>query len=152
MRRAVGVAMSPHADGGHTPRDRPPAGPDTGRAMPSTIQSVIITKDLPRLLRFYEGLLDATETTRFPEDGPVFFVGLQVGDSELGLVSDDGAATDAGQRMLISVAVDDVDALLDRVVEFGGGVLGPPTDMPWGQRVVHIHDPDGNAVNLTHQL
>jgi predicted enzyme related to lactoylglutathione lyase len=120
--------------------------------MPSTIQSVIITKDLPRLLRFYEGVLDATEATRYPADGPVFFVGLRVGESDLGLVSDDGAATEAPQRMLISVAVDDVDALLDRVVEFGGRVLGPPTDMPWGQRVVHLHDPDGNAVNLTHPL
>jgi len=120
--------------------------------MRSTIQSMIITKDLPRLLRFYEGVLDAMETTRYPEDGPVFFLGLRVGDSDLGLVSDDGAATDAGQRMLISVTVDDVDALLDRVVEFGGRVLGPPTDMPWGQRVVHVHDPDGNTVNLTQQL
>jgi predicted enzyme related to lactoylglutathione lyase len=113
--------------------------------MPSTIEPMIITKDLPRLQRFYTGLLDATETNRFPEDGKVFFVGLRVGDSEFGLVSDDGAATDAGQRMLISVAVDDVEPL-------GGRVLGPPTDMPWGQRVVHLHDPDGNAVNLTQQL
>jgi predicted enzyme related to lactoylglutathione lyase len=31
---------------------------------------------------------------------------------------------------LISVAVDDVDALLGRVEQLGGRVLGPPTDMP----------------------
>lgn len=120
--------------------------------MPSTIQPIIVTKDLPRLLSFYTGLLDATETSRFPEDGPVFFVGLRIGDSDLGLVNEDRGTGDAGQRMVISVAVDDVDALLDRVAELGGRVLGPPTDMPWGQRVVHLHDPDGNAVNLTHQL
>jgi hypothetical protein len=75
--------------------------------MPSTIEPMIITKDLPSLLRFYTGLLDATETTRFPDDGPAFFVGLRIGNSDLGLVSDDGAAADAGQRMLISVAVDE---------------------------------------------
>jgi predicted enzyme related to lactoylglutathione lyase len=120
--------------------------------MPSTIQPIIITKDLPHLLRFYAGVLDATETSRYPEDGPVFFVELRIGNSDLGLVSDDGAATGAGQRMLISAAVDNVDALLDRVVELGGRVLGPPTDMPWGQRVAHIEDPDGNTVNLTQQL
>ena len=28
-------------------------------------------------------------------------------------------------------------------------MLGPPNDMPWGQRVAHIQDPDGNTVNLT---
>jgi len=54
--------------------------------------------------------------------------------------------------MLISVAVDEVDRLLDRVEPLGGRVLGPPTDMPWGQRVVHIKDPDGNAVNLTQEI
>jgi predicted enzyme related to lactoylglutathione lyase len=120
--------------------------------MPSTIEPIIVTKDLPRLLSFYSGLFDATETSRFPEDGPVFFVGLRIGDSDLGLVNEDRGATAAGQRMAISVAVDDVDALLDRVEELGGRVLAPPTDMPWGQRVVHVYDPDENAVNLTHQL
>jgi predicted enzyme related to lactoylglutathione lyase len=31
-------------------------------------------------------------------------------------------------------------------------VLGPPNDMPWGQRVAHVHDPDGNMVNLVQQV
>jgi len=25
-------------------------------------------------------------------------------------------------------------------------------DMPWGQRVAHIQDPDGNTVNLTEPI
>ena len=29
---------------------------------------------------------------------------------------------------------------------------GPPNDMPWGQRVAHIQDPDGNTVNLTEPI
>ena len=41
---------------------------------------------------------------------------------------------------------------LDRVTELGGTVLSPPADMPWGQRVVHLRDPDGNAVDLTQGL
>ena len=120
--------------------------------MPSTIQPMIITADVERLLRFYTGLFGAGETTRFPEDGPLFFVGLQVGDSDLGLVSDADAGAAAGQRMLVSIDVKDVDALLDQVEPLGGRVLGPPNDMPWGQRVAHIQDPDGNTVNLTQNL
>ncbi len=42
-----------------------------------------------------------------------------------------------------------LDGYLDRVEGLGGRVLGPPRDMPWGQRVAHLQDPDGNAVNLT---
>jgi predicted enzyme related to lactoylglutathione lyase len=51
--------------------------------------------------------------------------------------------------VLISQEVDDVDACLARVPELGGTASGPANDMPWGQRVAHVRDPDGNAVNLT---
>jgi predicted enzyme related to lactoylglutathione lyase len=117
--------------------------------MPATIQPVIMTKDLTRLLAFYTELLGATEMSRVPDDGPTFYVGLRVGNSELGLVADaDGGARPAG-RILLSVAVEDVDGLLERVKALGGSAHGQPNNMPWGQRVAHIADPDGNTVNLT---
>lgn len=119
------------------------------KKMSATIQPVISTPDLGRLLGFYTALLGAVETTRVPEQGPVFYVGLRVGNSELGLVADADAGTGPPGRILLSVDAGDVDGLLERVEALGGRVLGPPNDMPWGQRVAHIHDPDGNAVNLT---
>ena len=119
--------------------------------MSSTVQAVVVTRDLERLAGFYRSLLGAVETERVPADGPTFFVGLRIGDSDLGVVSD-GDAPDGPQRVLLSVDVPDVDALLPRVTDLGGHVEGPPNDMPWGQRVAHVQDPDGNAVNLTQQL
>ncbi|MEU8205465.1 VOC family protein [Streptosporangium sp. NPDC049046] len=118
----------------------------------ATIQPIIVTPDLDRLRAFYERLFGATEVSRFPDDGPVFFVSLKLGDSELGLVSEAAADLSAPQRILLSVQVDDVDGLLDRVESVGGRVLGPSNDMPWGERVAHVHDPDGNKVNLTQSL
>ncbi len=115
-----------------------------------TITSIIVTPNLDRLSTFYRELFSATETTRVPEDGPIFYLGLKVGDSDLGLVSDEGAELSTRQRILLSVQVDNVDSLLDRVRTLGGRVLSPPNDMPWGQRVGHVEDPDGNAINLTH--
>ena len=120
--------------------------------MPSSLFPIITTPNLDRVLGFYAGVLGAKETSRVPAEGPVFYLGLQVGDSELGLVADTGADTSAPQRMLISVQVDDVDELLLLVSEHGGRVLGLPNDMPWGQRVAHVQDPDGNAVNLTQEI
>ncbi len=118
--------------------------------MPTTIQPILITADVERLLAFYRDLLGAHETRRVPDDGPVFFVGLRVDDAELGVVAEKAAdPTTAAPRVLLSIDVPDVDGLLDRVTELGGTVLGPPNDMPWGQRVAHIKDPDGNVVNLT---
>ncbi|TFV85843.1 VOC family protein [Blastococcus sp. CT_GayMR16] len=117
--------------------------------MPSTVRPIIVSNDLSRLLAFYTGLFGAEEVQRFPDDGPVFYVGLTLGDSELGLSSDDSVVPGAPGRMLLSIEVPDVDALLPRVTELGGSAPGPANDMPWGQRVAHITDPDGNVVNLT---
>ena len=117
--------------------------------MPSTVQPTIVTANLEPMLAFYAGLLGATETQRVPPEGPVFYVGLRIGDSDLGLVSDAGAAGAPAGKILLSIEVPDVDALLPRVEELGGAVTGGPNDMPWGQRVLHAKDPDGNALNLT---
>ena len=118
--------------------------------MPATIRPIIVTHDLERLLAFYTGLLGAREVMRFPDDGPVFYVGLTLGDSELGLSSDTSVVPGDPGRMLLSIEVPDVDALLPRVGELGGEATGGANDMPWGQRVAHVKDPDGNVVNLTH--
>jgi len=120
--------------------------------MSATIQPVIMTRDLDRLLGFYTALLGAVEISRVPEEGPAFYVGLGVGNAEHGLVSDADVETGAAQRILLSVDAGDVDDLLRRVEALGGRVLGQPNDMPWGQRVAHIQDPDGNAVNLTQPI
>jgi len=112
---------------------------------------------MPLLLAFYKALLRAEEISRVPEDGPAFYVGLQIGNAELGVVADGDAQIDAPQRILLNVNVSDlgvgnVAGLLKHVEALGGRVLGPPNDMPWGQRVAHIQDPDGNTVNLTEPI
>lgn len=117
-----------------------------------TIQPIVVTADLDRLRRFYTGLLGGVQGRRTPADGPAFFVGLRVGDSELGLVANADAPADTAGRVLLSIEVEDVNALIDRVTELGGTVGGAPNDMPWGQRVAHVKDPDGNPINLTQPI
>lgn len=118
----------------------------------STIQPVIITADYDVLLGFYTTLFGAEEIFRRPAKGPVFYLGLRIGDTDLGLVAKEDTGTVAAPRILLSIAVDDVDETLGRVEELGGSVSGGPKDMPWGQRVAHIQDPDGNPVNLTQPI
>ena len=120
--------------------------------MPATIRPIIVSSDLDRLLAFYTGVLGATEVMRFPDDGPVFYVGLQLGDSELGLSASEEVRPGDPGRILLSIDVADVDALLPRVEELGGQAPGAANDMPWGQRVAHVKDPDGNVVNLAQTL
>ncbi len=117
--------------------------------MPSTVQPMLVTRDVERLVRFYTGVAGAVPADRVPEDGPVFYQGLRIGDSDLGVVADEAVEAGSPGRVLVSIEVDDVDAALPSVTALGGSVEGGPTDMPWGQRVAHVRDPDGNAVNLT---
>ncbi|MFJ6461515.1 VOC family protein [Streptomyces sp. NPDC091387] len=118
----------------------------------STIQPVILTADQDVLLGFYTKLFGAEEIFRVPEEGAAFCLGLRIGDTDLGLVAKTDLGTGAASRILLSIGVDDVDETLARVEALGGSVGGGPEDMPWGQRVAHIKDPDGNPVNLTQPI
>ncbi|WP_164699826.1 glyoxalase/bleomycin resistance/extradiol dioxygenase family protein [Modestobacter sp. KNN46-3] len=114
-----------------------------------TILPMILTADPESLRDFYVGALGAQVVERTPpeDDGdPPFFLSLRIGDSVLGLVRE--AEPPAGNRTLLGIGVDDVDALLDSVRSHGGSVTGGPTDMAWGMRVAHVRDPDGNPINL----
>ena len=59
--------------------------------MPSAVTPVLITRDVDRLVAFYRDLFDAEPTMRVPEDGPVFYQGLRIGDTDLGMVADENA-------------------------------------------------------------
>ena len=123
--------------------------PNERKPVPSSVSPIIVTHDLERLARFYTGVVGATETRRTPDVGPMFYLGLRIGDSELGIVSDGSVAGTPAGRVVLSIEVPDVDAALSRVEAHGGQAPAPANDMPWGQRVAHVQDPDGNAFNLT---
>ena len=117
--------------------------------MPSSVTPMIVTHDLERLARFYTGLTGATQISGVPGEGPTSYLGLQLGDSELGIIADGCVESAPPGRVLLSIEVADVDAALARVESLGGRAPAPANDMPWGQRGAHLQDPDGNAVNLT---
>ncbi len=120
--------------------------------MPDTVRPIVVTGDIDRMQRFYTQLFAAEVVERYPEDGPLFYLGLRIGDSALGLAANGEVSPGAPGRVLLSIEVTDVDAALAQVPALGGQAPSGANDMPWGQRVAHVTDPDGNAVNLTQQL
>jgi lactoylglutathione lyase len=46
------------------------------------------------------------------------------------------------------VYVPDVDAAVEDLRQRQGTILREPADMPWGERVAYVADPDGNPVAL----
>jgi lactoylglutathione lyase len=46
------------------------------------------------------------------------------------------------------VYVEDLDRLLAELRGAGAEVLREPADMPWGERLAFVRDPEGNVVTL----
>jgi uncharacterized glyoxalase superfamily protein PhnB len=53
------------------------------------------------------------------------------------------ASPDAGSRM-VTLAVDDVDAMCDTLRAKGVEILNGPMDRPWGIRTASFRDPGGH--------
>jgi lactoylglutathione lyase len=52
----------------------------------------------------------------------------------------------------IGFIIDDVDARAERLKALGVEILTGPIDRPWGERTLHIADPDGNIVEYAQKL
>jgi lactoylglutathione lyase len=91
---------------------------------------------------------------QLPAEGDPGYVGLRRDTYEVAVVAVDwpreqyGATVGDGVRFEMFVYVDNVDAMVDELRRRQGVILREPADMPWGERVAYVADPDGNPVAL----
>jgi lactoylglutathione lyase len=108
---------------------------------------ILITADLPAALGFYRDLLGARVAYEFPgPDGVPGYVGLELGDSHIGIGRDPGATAAPSERFSLWVYAEDCDAAVERLRAGGVTIVEEPADQPWGERVARVLDPDGNLV------
>ena len=60
------------------------------------------------------------------------------------------APPDAGARQLLTIEVDDVDAMCEVLTSRGVELLNGPMDRPWGIRTAAFQDPDGHVWEIAH--
>ncbi len=108
---------------------------------------ILLSRDLPRLVSFYEHALHARVAYRFGSADEDDYVALEAGGASLGIGRDPQVPPPA-DRIALWFYVDDVDAVYSRWMSAGGDTVQAPADMPWGERVAQVRDPDGNLVNL----
>jgi lactoylglutathione lyase len=119
----------------------------TDRAFP-----VIFATRVSATAAFYERL-GFIRHFQLPTDGDPGYVGLRRGAHELAVVDAQwpanqyGRAVGDGARFEMFIYVDDVDRAVEHLRE-QAIVLREPADMPWGERVAYVTDPDGNPVAL----
>jgi lactoylglutathione lyase len=115
---------------------------------------VLYATDVECVASFY-ARLGFDEHFRLPgPDGRAGYVGMRRHEAELAVTSEEsprtliGVEPGPGPRHELFVYVDDVDSTVDELLTAGAKVLKAPADMPWGERVGFVSDPEGNVVSL----
>ena len=119
-----------------------------GRAFP-----VLYARDVETTAAFYESL-GLTRHFQLPAEGPAGYVGLKNQLSEMAIVAEQwpndryGIPRGPGPSFEMFIYVDDADATFAEFEGHGVTVISSPEDMPWGERVGFVRDPDGNPVAI----
>ena len=114
---------------------------------------VIYASNVERATSFYERL-GFEKHYQFPPDGEAGYVGLRRNDTNLGIVHESsprqmiGQSMGDGPRFDLFVYVDHLGAAVESMRGAGVPVLREAEDMPWGERIAFVADPDGNPVTL----
>ena len=134
---------------------------------------VVYATDVERTARFWERL-GFSRYFQLPEEGAPGYVGLRRADPEAAVVGEVGIVAEtvvaevaviaaqwpkdqygvdvgSGPRFEMFVYVAHVDDLIGELRAEGVSVLRDAADMPWGERVGFIADPDGNPVALANK-
>lgn len=114
---------------------------------------MLYVSDVRRSVEFYT-LLGYESRYQFPLEGDPHYVGLERGESSLGIADSGwpeaqlGITVGAAPRFELFVYVDDVEAEIEKFRAAGYPVLQEPATMPWGERQAYLTDPDDNPVAL----
>lgn len=109
----------------------------------------IWVKDWPTALEFYTGVLGMRAEVRDDQAG---WAQLDTGTSQLCLERIDPGDEEAddlvGRFVGVSFIVPDVEAIYDQLAPKGVEFSSAPEEQPWGAKVTHVRDPEGNVLTL----
>lgn len=110
---------------------------------------IINCADLPGTRAWYERVFSGVLAYRFPDEGEPVYLTLRIGAGQVALAQGTGPAMygatplpSTGHAVDLCIYVPGLDA----VVAASGSVAVPPADMPWGERVAYVTDPEGTMI------
>ncbi|HEY1517542.1 MAG TPA: VOC family protein [Solirubrobacteraceae bacterium] len=119
---------------------------------------VVYASDVERAAQFWERL-GFRRHVQLPAEGELGYVGLRSDSSaaELAVTNVQWAADrygltmGDGPRFEMYLYVADLDRLVNELAEQDVRILREPEDMPWGERIATVADPESNPVALCQQ-
>jgi lactoylglutathione lyase len=132
------------------PQRRPRAQPESFRAR--SVSPSLTVADLARSEAWYRDVLGFMVKDRWAEGAHGGGVELVAGTASLSLIQDDfakGRDRKKGEGMRLWLrTVQDIDVIAARIRARGGVLDQEPRDMPWGDRLFSLSDPDGYKFNI----
>ena len=123
------------------------------------ITAHIVVKGAERAVAFYRDAFGAEEIERIPTpDGRLMSVQLRLNDAVLHLADEFpemgvlGPATFGGTAVVLTLDVDNADAVFALAVAAGAEARQPVQDMFWGDRHGQIEDPFGHRWNVSQHV
>jgi catechol 2,3-dioxygenase-like lactoylglutathione lyase family enzyme len=77
---------------------------------------------------------------------------LKISEAPALIVPAKVADQNAGQRLMFTVRVPDVDKACAKLLALGVPLLNGPQDRPWGRRTAAFADPAGHVWELAHEI
>jgi len=119
----------------------------------------IVVQGAERAAVFYRDAFGAEEIDRIPvPDGRMMSIQLRLGGGvlhvcdefpEMGVLAPPSIG---GTAVVLSLEVDNVDAVFERALATGANGRQPPADMFWGDRHGQLEDPFGHRWNVSQHL
>jgi catechol 2,3-dioxygenase-like lactoylglutathione lyase family enzyme len=104
---------------------------------------ILNVRDVAATLAFYVDVLGFDSSWSW--DDPPTFGGVVTGRAEIQFCKDG----QGGPGTWVSVWVDDVDALYERLRSRDVDIRQPPTSFEWGVRELNVADPDGHRIRFS---
>ncbi|MEI6064092.1 MAG: VOC family protein [Pseudanabaena sp. ELA748] len=117
----------------------------------------LFVSDVARSLIFYRDLLGFSFEKPAKLDGAEGYSGkLKIGLYDRSwlpkLFGDRGEQMISGHPFLLSMTVDDLDQIYQKISNqqknIPVNIISPPTMMDWGQKILFLSDPDGNMLEI----
>jgi len=120
---------------------------------------VLFVQDLDGCTTFYRDTLqlpykggEANVAVFLPQEGIQLILLSPSGAADVLGIAAQALPSVAGPRGYLAVSVADVDATYADLAAKGVPFVQPPTDKPWGLRMAHFTDPEGNLWEITQPI
>jgi uncharacterized glyoxalase superfamily protein PhnB len=126
---------------------------DMGSFEATTISISLTVKDLHKSVEWYHDTLGFSIERKMEREGVLRSVTVNAGPVRIALNQDDGAKgweRIKGLGFSFNIRTNqNIDEVAKQIKARGGTLVTEPTDMPWGVRMIRLHDPDGYKIAIS---